>query len=588
MKNHFFIKKSNSLLITMSLSLLSIFSCSDNSLETIVDDSTKSIQVKKSTKSELIPIVTAFSDNEQDRNPASNAIDSDAETRWSGFGNPANLTLDLGTDYLVDYVKIAWFKGDTRQNSFKIYTSSDTESWTLVKTQTSSGTSDDFEEFDLSNSTGRYVKVECNGNTYNYWNSISEIEVYGIGLETPQLLNIQNIVAENEQEAHPAQNSIDKDPTTRWSGFGNPVDLTLDLGTEHAIDHAKIAWHKGDQRSFTFNVHVSTDGNDWIQITSETSSGSTADFEDYSLGNTSARFVRFECLGNSINNWNSISEIEIYGRSGGGTEPNPDTNPNPTPTPVPTPNGANPWDFFINCDQWKITWPNGEEEKQLCSQGKVTDVYEVSPENDALVFTVKIDDDNGSTKNSSYIRSELRERNADGSSDIYWTTSGDHALYIQQAITHLPIVKDHLVAGQIHGNKEEGIDDSMVVRLEGEHLFLSFNGGKLRSDFTIKEDYQLGDVFEVIFRVIDGKHYCYYSEDGNLRTAYNSGNANQYLLKDGDKDYVLDISYGDAYFKVGNYTQSNPDREGSETGNPDNYGQVYVYAFNVNHEGEEL
>ena len=54
-----------------------------------------------------------------------------------------------------------------------------------------------------------------------------------------------------------------------------------------------------------------------------------------------------------------------------------------------------------------------------------------------------------------------------------------------------------MVATQIHGNK----DDAMVLRLENSHLFLSFNGGKLKDDLTIKTNYALGTVHEVIFLV---------------------------------------------------------------------------------------
>nr|QXF14398.1 hypothetical protein BCCFPMHH_00001 [uncultured bacterium] len=192
--------------------------------------------------------------------------------------------------------------------------------------------------------------------------------------------------------------------------------------------------------------------------------------------------------------------------------------------------------------------------------------------------------DNGSTENSDYIRSELREREEDGGSDIYWTTDGTHVVYVKQAITHLPIVKSHLVATQIHGNKDDGIDDAMVLRLEDEHLFLSFNGGKLQDDLTIKRGYELGTVHEVIFEVINGKHYVYYSEEGGLEAAYNSGKADDYLVKDGSNDYVMDLDYDESYFKVGNYTQSNPDKEGDYTDDDDNYGEVVVYDFWVDHD----
>ena len=89
---------------------------------------------------------------------------------------------------------------------------------------------------------------------------------------------------------------------------------------------------------------------------------------------------------------------------------------------------------------------------------------------------------------------------------------------------------------------------------------------------------------EIMFEVIDGKHYVYYSEDGNLATSYASGDADQYLVRDGSNDYVMDLSYGESYFKIGNYTQSNADVEGEYADDPDNYGEVIVDNFWVDHE----
>lgn len=244
-----------------------------------------------------------------------------------------------------------------------------------------------------------------------------------------------------------------------------------------------------------------------------------------------------------------------------------------------------PSDLMRNCDQWKITYPDGEEDKTLCSEAN-NEFWFVNDAGDGMVFFAPVRSDNGTTPNSSYIRSELRERTEDGGSDIYWTTEGRHVLYVEQAITHLPTVKNHLVATQIHGDKEAGIDDALVLRLEGSHLFLSFNGEKLRSDVTIKTDYVLGTKHEIMFEVLDDKHYVYYSEDGNLWNAYTSGDASQYLVKDGSDPVLMDLYYDQSYFKVGNYTQSNPEKEGDETDEPDNYGEVVVYDFIVEHGGD--
>ncbi|WP_434035743.1 polysaccharide lyase family 7 protein [Formosa sp. 4Alg 33] len=246
-----------------------------------------------------------------------------------------------------------------------------------------------------------------------------------------------------------------------------------------------------------------------------------------------------------------------------------------------------PADLMENCKQWKITYPTGEEEKKLCDEPN-NEFFFVNDDKDAIVFRTPIRTDNGTTPNSDNVRSELREREPDGSADVYWTTEGSHMLYVKQAITHLPINKSELVATQIHGDKEAGIDDAMVLRLEDSHLFLSFNGGKLRSDISITNTYTLGTIHEVIFLVQDNKHYCYYSEDGSLLEAFNNNTASDYLVKDGDRDYVMDLEYDQSYFKVGNYTQSNPKDEGDDTGKPENYGEVLVYDFSVVHDEIEV
>ena len=122
-------------------------------------------------------------------------------------------------------------------------------------------------------------------------------------------------------------------------------------------------------------------------------------------------------------------------------------------------NGSEP-----GCEQWKVTYPTGDEEKDLCSSvaSNRQEFYYVNSAKNGIVFRTPIRNNNGSTPNSDNIRCELRERKTDGSVDVYWTTSGEHVIYVKQAITHLPIQKDELVATQIHGNKSDGIDDAMV------------------------------------------------------------------------------------------------------------------------------
>jgi hypothetical protein len=393
-------------------------------------------------------------------------------------------------------------------------------------------------------------------------------------------LAVSSVSASTTDGSNVAANTLDGSTSTRWSGYGNGAYITYDLGSSVSIDYIKLAVHKGDTRKASYEVWTGTSTGSLTKIKTKTSGGSTTGKETIDLPNTTARYLRIVGKGyvangsTTVNLWNSFTITEIWGTgstSGGGTGGG------------GTGGGTAvyPSDLMTNYNQWKITYPDGVEDKTLFQA--TNEYFFVNSAKDGIVFKAPIRSSNGTTPNSSYVRSELRERTADGSADIFWTTSGTHVVYSKQAITHLPIVKDHLVATQIHGDKSSGIDDAMVLRLEGSHLFLSFNGGSLRSNLTIKTNYTLGTKHEVIFEVINGKHYCYYSEDGNLGSAYLAGNASSYLVKDGSNSYVMNKSYSDAYFKIGNYTQSNADKEGSETGKANNYGEVVVYDFWVKH-----
>ncbi|SMD32479.1 Fibronectin type III domain-containing protein [Reichenbachiella faecimaris] len=469
--------------------------------------------------------ISSVSASTNDGNVPANTLDGNLGTRWSANGSGQYITYDLGSSKSISSMKITWYKGDQRNSYFKIRAGASTSTLSDVYNAQSSGSSGNttsLETYDFDAINARYVRITGFGNSSNSWNSVTEAEIWGT-------------TGGSGGDITPPGSVSGLSATT---GNGQ-VSLSWTNPSDSDFDHVSISYNGGST--------TSTSG-------SKTITGLT--------NGTSYTFT-VVAYDNSGNASSSKSVSATPQGSGGGS------------ADVPS-------DLMANCNQWKITYPDGSEDKTLCGEDN-NEFYFVSANQDAIVFRVPIRSNNGSTPNSDYIRSELRERKEDGSADIYWTTTGQHVVYSKQAITHLPINKDHLVATQIHGNKSDGIDDAMVLRLEGSHLFLSFNGGQLRSDLTIKTNYTLGTQHEVIFEIINGKHYCYYSEDGNLANAYNSGNASSYLVKDGGNDYVMDIDYDETYFKIGNYTQSNPDREGSDTDDPDNYGEVYVYDFWVSH-----
>ena len=143
---------------------------------------------------------------------------------------------------------------------------------------------------------------------------------------------------------------------------------------------------------------------------------------------------------------------------------------------------------------------------------------------------------------------------AAGSQNAAWsTTAGTHTMTITQTITHLPIAKPHVVAGQIH----DAADDVVMIRLEGTNLFVEGGGNDLG---TLLSNYALGTRFTVRLVAAGGRIRVYYEDLATPKVDVAS-------------------SATDCYFKAGAYTQSNP----AQGDDPSAYGEVVIHALAVTH-----
>jgi hypothetical protein len=243
--------------------------------------------------------------------------------------------------------------------------------------------------------------------------------------------------------------------------------------------------------------------------------------------------------------------------------PTPVTTPTPTPTPVttptPTPTGSITYPAqLLNLTNWKITLPIGSSGSPTEIKQPALNTYSINPwftltaAKDAVQFRANCG--GTTTSGSSYPRSELREMADNGTTNASWSsTSGSHHMYIRQAITHLPVVKNHVVAGQIH----DANDDLTVIRLEGTNLYIT--DGNTTHAYLITSSYQLGTIFTIDINVSGGQISYYYN--GNLLP------------------YTQSKSGSGWYYKAGCYTQSN-----TSTGDAaDAYGEVYIYDVQVTH-----
>ncbi|WP_234347636.1 polysaccharide lyase family 7 protein [Streptomyces specialis] len=142
---------------------------------------------------EVTPAAAAVTASTSDANVPANVVDGDLGTRWSGEGDGAWLQLDLGSSVTVSEVKLAVYKGTTRQNVFEIQYW-DGSRWVTVYDGASSGATTGLESFafePVQTSKIRYLGHGYDGEGEGDWNSLTEVEIWsgtsggGGGAEVP-------------------------------------------------------------------------------------------------------------------------------------------------------------------------------------------------------------------------------------------------------------------------------------------------------------------------------------------------------------------------------------------------------------------
>jgi len=123
---------------------------------------------------------------------------------------------------------------------------------------------------------------------------------------------------------------VDGSLTTRWSGSGDGAWIRYDLGAPQSVAYVKIAVYNGNTRQNRFDLQVSGDGASWSTVLpGALSNGTTTGLQTHDFADVTARYVRYLGHGNTVNTFNSLSEVEIWGT--------PCTScPTPTPTATST------------------------------------------------------------------------------------------------------------------------------------------------------------------------------------------------------------------------------------------------------------
>ena len=131
----------------------------------------------------------------------------------------------------------------------------------------------------------------------------------------------------SSDDGNVAANTLDNKFSTRWSANGKGEWIQYDLGTQASIGNIEVAFYKGDERTSTIGILISSDGDSWTQVWSGAQRESSEELQTFDFSDEDGRYVRIVGYGNSKNDWNSITEVEIDA----------DAISSPTPSVTPAP-----------------------------------------------------------------------------------------------------------------------------------------------------------------------------------------------------------------------------------------------------------
>jgi hypothetical protein len=132
----------------------------------------------------LLPVVSVIASG-HDGNPPINTLDGTLATRWSAYGEGQWILYDLGSSQEIHSVDISWYQGNRRRAYFDVQTSNRGYAWTTVFSGQSSGLTLGHESYDVTDSTGQFVRIVGHGNSITPWNSLNEVRINGLASSTP-------------------------------------------------------------------------------------------------------------------------------------------------------------------------------------------------------------------------------------------------------------------------------------------------------------------------------------------------------------------------------------------------------------------
>lgn len=133
-----------------------------------------------------------------------------------------------------------------------------------------------------------------------------------------EMAEISSIEATDFHLSDEPSKAVDGNTSTMWSSKGDEQSLILELKSPFDIRHIMVAFHPGQSKESYFDIYCSIDGTSWDMILAKAKScsfsGNLQVFEfPVTKEGTKYKFMKLVGMGNSIDNWNYVAEIRIFG-----------------------------------------------------------------------------------------------------------------------------------------------------------------------------------------------------------------------------------------------------------------------------------
>ncbi len=138
-------------------------------------------------------------------------------------------------------------------------------------------------------------------------------------------------VTASSNDGNVPANAVDGNLGTRWSASGSGQWIKFDLGGNKRLGSVKLAFYNGNARTSTFDVEASMDNVSFSPVRTGIVSALNTALQTFDLPDSDpVRYVRIVGRGNSVNTWNSYTEVELWGGNSNGTPD--DTQPPSAPS----------------------------------------------------------------------------------------------------------------------------------------------------------------------------------------------------------------------------------------------------------------